>query len=49
MAITMPKTEVTFLQQATSLITRSARGVAILIDMDRIGSRGRRTDGRTEL
>ena len=34
MAITMPKTEVTFLQQATSLITRSARGVAILIVRD---------------
>lgn len=34
MAITMPKIEITFRQQATSLITRSERGVAILIVRD---------------
>ena len=34
MAITMPKIEVTFRQQATSLIARSARGVAVLIVRD---------------
>ena len=34
MAITMPKIEVTFRQQATSLIARSARGIAILIIRD---------------
>lgn len=34
MAITMPKIEITFRQQATSLIARSARGVAILIIRD---------------
>ena len=34
MAITMPKIEITFRQQATTLIARSARGVAILIIRD---------------
>ena len=34
MAITMPKIEITFRQQATSLISRSERGVAILIVRD---------------
>ena len=34
MAITMPKIEITFRQQATSLIARSERGVAILIVRD---------------
>lgn len=34
MAITMPKIEVTFRQQATSLIARSERGVAILLIRD---------------
>lgn len=34
MAVTMPKAEVTFRQQAASLIARSARGVAILIVKD---------------
>lgn len=34
MAITMPKIEIAFRQQATSLITRSERGVAILIVRD---------------
>lgn len=34
MPITMPKIEITFRQQATTLIARSARGVAILIIRD---------------
>lgn len=34
MPITMPKIEITFRQQATTLIARSARGVAILIVRD---------------
>ncbi len=34
MPITMPKIEVTFVQQAVSLIARSARGVAVLIVRD---------------
>lgn len=34
MAITMPKIEIVFRQQATTLIARSARGVAILIIRD---------------
>ena len=34
MAVTMPKIDITFVQKATSLISRSERGIAILIVKD---------------
>ena len=34
MAVTMPKIEITFRQKAVSLISRSERGIAILIVRD---------------